>query len=104
MGDTPVADGAGKCLIQQNADLCTDQLLDTVGGKCDCYAFCGSKFVSCQSAQGGILQSDECNGIPITGCNRAVVSTVLAVLVFIYYFFTRRSTQQDTKINAELDG
>jgi len=140
--DTPVADGAGKCLIQQNADLCTDQLLDTVGGKCDCYAFCGSKFVSCQSAQGGVLQSDECNGIPITGCNRAGVSSatllppsidkaesenqsdkmnengsnlsvivpaivvpiVLAVLVFIYYFFTRRSTQQDTKINSELDG
>ena len=137
------ADEVGKCPIQQNAELCTDQLLDSVTAKCDCYAFCDSEFRECQSAEGGLLSSNECSGTPITGCNRAgtfssptpgtpsigkaeseqelekinksgsnlpviisatVVPVVLAILVLLYYCFTRKSTQQDPKINAGFDG
>lgn len=135
-GSTPTIDDVAKCPIQQNADLCTNQLLNSVTEKCDCYAFCDSKFVKCQLAEGGLLQSSECLGTPITGCNRAgvasvtsamdkseteseklkdngpnvvlisaiIVPVVLALLVIIYYCFTRNSTQQDSKINAEYDG
>lgn len=70
----PVANEVEKCPVQQNADLCTDLLLDSVSVNCDCYAFCDSKFVKCQSSGGGLLQSNECRGTPITGCNRAGVS------------------------------
>jgi len=71
----PTMSAAEKCPIQQNANLCTDQLLDTVTEKCDCYAFCDSKFLKCQTAEGGLLQSFECSGIPITGCNRAGIAS-----------------------------
>jgi len=70
---TPATDDVGKCTIQQNANLCTNQLLDTVTEKCDCYAFCDSKFLKCQTDKGGLLQTFECSGTPITGCNRAGV-------------------------------
>lgn len=69
---TPASD-VGKCSIQQNAELCTKKLLDSVEEECDCYAFCDSQFVKCQSDEGGLLQNSECAGIPITGCNRAGV-------------------------------
>lgn len=58
-----------QCAIQQNAELCTTSLLDSTDAVCDCYAFCDSSFVKCQSAQGGLLRTDECAGTPITGCN-----------------------------------
>jgi len=65
----------GKCRIQQNVNLCTNQLLDTVTENCDCYAFCDSKFLKCETAEGGILDFSECSGTPITGCNRAGVAS-----------------------------
>mmetsp|Transcript_16787 Transcript_16787/g.38782 ORF Transcript_16787/g.38782 Transcript_16787/m.38782 type:complete len:811 (+) Transcript_16787:89-2521(+) len=72
---TPTMDDAEKCPVQQNANLCTNELLDTVTEECDCYAFCDSKFLKCQTARGGLLQPSECTGISITGCNRAGVAS-----------------------------
>merc|ERR1712232_338211 len=134
-GSPPFNEKVSKCPIQQNAALCTNQLLDTVTEKCDCYAFCDSEFVKCQSAEGGLLASFECSGTPITGCNRAGVASgpitvptpsadktkqtskqvkdagpntvviiiaigvpvVLALLVAVYYCFTRKSMSRDAK-------
>eukprot|EP00536_Pseudo-nitzschia_multiseries_P017975 jgi/Psemu1/315268/fgenesh1_kg.1996_\ len=63
------------CEYQQNADMCTDALLDSVPSDflCECYAFCDSTFVKCQNMDGGIFAPGECSGTPITGCNRAGV-------------------------------
>jgi hypothetical protein len=62
---------SGQCGVQQNAQLCTTELLDSVSEQCDCYAFCDSTFVKCESQGGGLLTSSECSGTAITGCNRA---------------------------------
>lgn len=71
--NTASATSTGQCTIQQNAELCTLQLLNSVEEKCDCYSFCDSKFVKCQGSEGGLMPSSECSGTPITGCNRAGV-------------------------------
>jgi hypothetical protein len=73
-GTASTSGAAGQCAIQQNADLCTDALLDTVTEDCECYAFCDGTFVKCQPGEGGLLTSSECIGTPITGCNRAGVA------------------------------
>jgi len=69
------ASSSPACAIQQNADLCTTDLLASVPEQCDCYAFCDSTFVKCQSGEGGLLTSSECSGTPITGCNFATASS-----------------------------
>lgn len=74
----PGSGGGGKCPIQQNPDMCTIQLLNSAPNECDCYAFCDSEFVKCQSSQGGLLSFDECGGTPVTGCNRAGLASFTA--------------------------
>jgi len=73
---TTTSSSSGKCAVQQNAKMCTRELLDSVPEdqkQCDCYAFCDKTFVKCQSSDGGLLEPAECLGTPITGCNRAGV-------------------------------
>lgn len=138
--NSPPTKEEGKCGVQFNAEMCTDELLDSVTEDCECYAFCDSRFVRCQSSEGGFLEGSECNGIPITGCNRAgvvrqnekqtpnwdddgvtvppknglsqsdllavvlgvTVPVVLALLVVVYYFCTRKS-KLDEKFDANDD-
>jgi hypothetical protein len=61
-----------QCPVQQNSAMCTTDLLSRATEECDCYAFCDSTFVKCQSAEGGLLTVGECSGTPITGCNGAL--------------------------------
>mmetsp|Transcript_26585 Transcript_26585/g.63366 ORF Transcript_26585/g.63366 Transcript_26585/m.63366 type:complete len:831 (+) Transcript_26585:393-2885(+) len=118
-----------QCAIQQNPELCTDELLDSVPAACECYAFCGDTFVECQSIQGGLLRTDQCASTPITGCNRAIsrdsvpseqngdngggsdknttviavaiaVPAALALLVAVYFFATRKSKAEQDKMDA----
>lgn len=69
-GSTASGSGSTQCGVQQNAQMCTLELLDSVSEQCDCYAFCDSTFVKCESQSGGLLTAAECSGTPITGCNR----------------------------------
>lgn len=67
---------AGMCPVQENANLCTPQLIDSAPSDCDCYAFCDDRFVKCQSQIGGVLRADECpNGTPISGCHSGIAAS-----------------------------
>ena len=57
---------------QQNPNLCTEELLDTVSDiDCECYSFCDFEFAQCHNYPGGLLLGEQCLGTPIAGCNRA---------------------------------
>ncbi|KAL3917687.1 MAG: hypothetical protein SGILL_004595 [Bacillariaceae sp.] len=70
-GNSGTASG-GQCAVQQNANLCTTDLLASVNEQCACYAFCDGAFVKCQAQEGGLLAATECLGTPVTGCNSAL--------------------------------
>jgi hypothetical protein len=129
----------GVCEVQDNANLCTTELLDSVSEQCTCYAFCDSTFVKCQSIEGGLLTESQCSGTAITGCSRAgavsgggsssgngssaitadgnnvrdnttiiialsvAIPAVMAMLVTIYYFYTRKSSASNDKMAANLE-
>lgn len=63
----------------QNAHLCTRELLEsavtslTETSSCECYSFCNDQFVRCHDHPGGLLEEEECIGIPISGCNWAML-------------------------------
>lgn len=60
------------CSVQQNTHLCTHELLDTVPDQdCECHSFCDGEWVQCHNFPGGLLNSQVCTGVPVSGCNRA---------------------------------
>ncbi len=60
------------CSVQQNPHLCTHDLLDTVSDQnCECYSFCDGQFSTCHDFPGGLLNSELCSGVAVSGCNRA---------------------------------
>jgi hypothetical protein len=59
------------CTVQQNPHLCTHKLLDTTTVDCECYSFCDGVFSKCHDFPGGLLSAQFCNGIVVSGCNRA---------------------------------
>jgi len=62
------------CSVQQNPRLCTDELLDSaIEEGCECYSFCDGEFTTCHDFPGGLLNSQLCPGIAVSGCNRARV-------------------------------
>ena len=62
------------CSVQQNPHLCTDDLLDSaIEEDCECYSFCDGEFTTCYDFPGGLLNSQLCPGVPVSGCNRARV-------------------------------
>ena len=60
------------CPRQENPDLCTVSLLETVDvdESCECYSFCDEKFVGCDAYPGNFLL-DKCPGTSVSGCNFA---------------------------------
>eukprot|EP00536_Pseudo-nitzschia_multiseries_P011808 jgi/Psemu1/30104/gm1.30104_g len=63
------------CPRQENPELCTVSLLNTVDigddeQQCECYSFCDGEFVGCDSYPGNFL-GDRCPGTRISGCNYA---------------------------------
>jgi hypothetical protein len=65
-----------QCPIQQNPLLCTANLLRKTDTQCECYNFCGDKFLGCADYPGQILDESDCpEGVElISGCNRALAT------------------------------
>jgi hypothetical protein len=59
------------CTVQQNPHLCTSKLLNTTTVDCECYSFCDGVFSKCYDFPGGLLSAQLCNGVAVSGCNRA---------------------------------
>jgi len=60
------------CPIQENPDLCTVSLLNSVDRNelCECYSFCDGDFLGCDSYPGGFL-GNKCPQNGVSGCNYA---------------------------------